>query len=173
MVVTMKSETGGAVFDRSRAYRYLLWRTLENSVQSSDANLLVVMLNPNTADAERNDPTIRRCISFAQSWGFSRLEVVNLFAVKTPNPAQLKGFKDAIGKENDRFILEAAEKAGRIVVAWGNHGRMDERDREVTSLLRSAAKTSVQLLCFGTTKFGNPRHPLYVRSDFEPCAFSG
>ena len=159
------STSGGAVFDKSGNYRYLLWRNVEsdpsNEVQEDSGTLLFVMLNPNKADQCRNDPTIRRCIGFAKSWGFSRLEVVNLFAVCAEKPQMLKGFDNPIGYHNDEFILESAARAGRIVVAWGNHGLILGREANVVAQLKS----NRPLECFGTTKIGMPRHPLYVRSD--------
>ncbi|MDZ4832689.1 MAG: DUF1643 domain-containing protein [Candidatus Melainabacteria bacterium] len=159
------SNSGGAVFDKSGNYRYLLWRNVERDpskeVQEDSGTLLFVMLNPNKADESRNDPTIRRCIGFSKSWGFSRLEVVNLFAVCAEKPQMLIGFENPVGSHNDEFILERAARAGRIVVAWGNHGLILGRDANVVAQL----KTNRPLECFGTTKLGMPRHPLYVRAD--------
>ena len=44
-----------------------------------------VLLNPSTADEEGDDPTIRRCIGFAQRHGFGGLEAVNLYAYRATN----------------------------------------------------------------------------------------
>jgi len=154
-----ESEAGGAVFDKTRRYRYLLWRNLAGG----SGKLVLVMLNPNKADERRNDPTIRRCIGFATSWGFERVEVVNLFAFKAQEPQTLKGTKQPIGKLNDRIILDRISDAKLIVAAWGVHGALLQRDREVLSLLRAAGP----IYCLGTTKAGMPRHPLYLRSDAD------
>jgi hypothetical protein len=172
------SEHGGAVFDKTGNYRYLLWRNvartgedkLVSQAQPSirDETLLLVMLNPNKADETRNDPTIRRCIGFAQNWGFSRLEVVNLFAICAEKPLMLQNFKKPIGVHNDDFILDRAGHAGRIVVAWGVHGCVLARDADVLSKLKSFGP----LDCFGITKDGLPRHPLYVRADVRPSTFN-
>ena len=75
------------------------------------------MLNPNRADAEVNDPTITRCINFARSWDYGRLEVVNLFAYRTPKPSLLKRATEPIGKDNDRYIIESVEKSDRVILA--------------------------------------------------------
>lgn len=169
--INRSSEHGGAVFDKTGTYRYLLWRNLAGAgvSQSSGSNntLLLVMLNPNKADETRNDPTIRRCIGFAQSWGFSRLEVVNLFAICAEKPHMLRSFKKPIGTHNDDFILERARSASRVVVAWGAHGSLLGRDADVLSKLKSFGS----LECFGVTKDGLPRHPLYVRADVKPLPF--
>src|SRR5207237_5457574 len=68
----------GASFSRDRRYRYRLWRRWD----AARPVVAFVMVNPSTADAGRDDPTIRRCIGFARSWGYGRLEVVDLFAYR-------------------------------------------------------------------------------------------
>ena len=76
-------------------YRYLLWREWDNSHKT----VSFIMLNPSRADAQVNDPTITRCINFAKSWGYGRLEVVNLFAYRTPKPSLLKQAAEREGRE--------------------------------------------------------------------------
>lgn len=67
-----------------------------------------------------DDPTIRRCISFASSWGFGSMEVVNLFAFRTKNPVELLAAKNASGPQNVDYLLEYAAGNNTIVCAWGN-----------------------------------------------------
>lgn len=143
----------GASFDRSRRYRYSLYRHFD-----CRADLLtIIMLNPSKADAEYNDPTITRCIRFAQSNGFQQLEVVNLFAFRATMPSDLKQTRSPVGKENDQYIKNAVEKATVTLIAWGNHGQFKERDKAVLKMLEGTT-----LHCFGTNKQGSPKHPLYV-----------
>ena len=111
-------ESGGAVFDPTGAYRY----TLTRSWPDGRGRVAFVLLNPSTADSERNDPTIRRCIGFARHWGFGALEVVNLFAYRTPHPAALRMAPDPVGRDNDRHLLAAFGRAELLVTAWGVHG---------------------------------------------------
>jgi hypothetical protein len=149
----------GAAFDGP--YRYLLWRRWADA-----ASLLFVMLNPSTADAERDDPTIRRCIGFARAWGFGAVEVVNLFAWRATYPRELRRARDPIGPDNDRVILEAAARNQAIIAAWGNHGAFGERDRQVAALLAPFGAR-----CLGArTSGGAPRHPLYVRATVATSA---
>ena len=117
------------------------------------------MLNPSTADADRDDPTIRRCIGFARAWGFAAVEVVNLFAYRTPSPAQLCRAPEPIGSENDAHIARAVNLATVVVAAWGGHGSFQNRGRAVRPLL------GVAPVCLGLTQTGEPSHPLYLRSD--------
>lgn len=148
----------GAVIDGE--YRYLLTR------RWADGPMMGwLMLNPSTADAEKDDATIRRCIGFAKAWGFGALSVLNLFALRATDPAALLRHPDPVGPRNDEYItdtigvlLEAAWPNATVVAAWGSHRMAAERGRQV---VRGSA-WAVQLKCLGKTKSGAPRHPLYV-----------
>jgi hypothetical protein len=153
----------GAQFDPTGRYRYALWREWN----ASRPRLTVVMLNPSTADAERDDPTIRRCVQFAQGWGYGSLEVVNLFAYRATCPAGLQQVPDPVGDDNDRALLGAAERAAMLLVAWGNWGQLYGRDRTVLALLAATRP----LYCLGINHSGQPRHPLYLRADTQPMLF--
>ncbi|NEO83153.1 MAG: DUF1643 domain-containing protein [Spirulina sp. SIO3F2] len=144
----------GAVIQGS--YRYCLTRCL----RSDAPTVAFVMLNPSRADGQQDDPTLRRCIGFAQAWGFGALKVVNLFAYRTAQPKQLRQANDPVGQENDRYIQAAAEQSDRVVVAWGNQGCWRDRNQAVLTLLNN-----VELYCLGLTQTQQPRHPLYVRGD--------
>lgn len=143
-------------------YRYLLWRRWADA-----ATVLFVMLNPSTADARRDDPTIRRCSGFARAWGFGGVEVVNLFAWRATDPRELRRAADPVGPENDRVIAAAAARNHAVIAAWGNHGALGERDRQVAALL-----ARFRPRCLGApTARGAPRHPLYVRAAVRTGAF--
>jgi len=127
-----------------------------------------VMLNPSTADAEQDDPTIRRCAGFARAWGFGGMTVVNLFAFRATDPARLRRARDPVGRDNDHHIATAARGAGMVVLAWGVHGALDGRDRVVAALL-----ADVRPRCLGTTRGGYPRHPLYLPAATRSRPFAG
>lgn len=135
-------------------YRYSLTREWSDGPRA-----LFVMLNPSVADHEMDDPTIRRAISFAKREHCGSLEVVNLFALRATNPAELAQHPAPIGPLNERAILDAVERAAVIVVAWGSHPLAMRR---ALLLPRHVLERSV---CLGKTKGGAPRHPLYVRAD--------
>jgi hypothetical protein len=120
--------------------------------------VLFVMLNPSIADATTDDPTLRRCLAFARTWGFGYLDVCNLFAHRSAHPDVLKAVADPVGPRNDRVIAEVAARANRIVVAWGARGSLRDRAERVLS----AILTQPPLHCFGRTCAGEPRHPLYL-----------
>jgi hypothetical protein len=123
--------------------------------------LVFLMLNPSTADANHDDPTIRRCIGFAKDRGFGGIDVVNLFAWRATRPSELLAVDDPVGPMNDMHIRAASE--GRtIVAAWGAGGSHRDRVAHVWQLIPFE-----HVVCLGITKHGHPRHPLYVRADAE------
>ncbi len=141
-------------------YRYLLTRAWAPR-QPARGHVLWIMLNPSIADAEIDDPTIRRCIGFSKAWGFPSLEVVNLFAWRATDPCELRDrWRDLVGPENDDHIRSAFDRAPRLVIAaWGNHGKIRNRALAVEGLAYTAQQ---RLDCLGKTGSGAPRHPLYV-----------
>lgn len=155
-----------AVFSDDRRYRYALWR--EVSGLFNEGCVLFVMLNPSTADATVDDPTIRRCIGFAESWGYGRLAVANLYAWRATDPAELHPTEDPVGPLNDHWIAELAGDAERVVAAWGaDVGPIADRGEVVLQkLLREGPVDALAL-----TAHGQPRHPLYVKADVEPVDY--
>jgi hypothetical protein len=117
------------------------------------------MLNPSTADASVDDPTIRRCTRFARDWGYSKLVVRNLFAVRATKPKDLLVLQNPTGGRPGNRSLALANKANVIVAAWGAFVPFDQ----VATARRIL--NPAKLVCLGTTKSGQPRHPLYVRAD--------
>jgi hypothetical protein len=145
----------GAIFDTSGTYRYSLWRAWS----PYHPQIAFILLNPSTADEHKNDPTIRRCISFARAWNFGSIEVLNLFAYRATDYRELFKVSDPIGAENNRFLMQAVERCSTVVLGWGTRGTLLGRDRQVMSLL---ARRN-DLYCIGITRDGQPRHPLYVK----------
>lgn len=150
-----------ATFDEHGIYRFRLSRVW-GAPGAPRANFL--MLNPSTADAFSVDPTIRRCLSFAQAWGAGALEVTNVFALRSTDPGGLRAVSDPVGPGNDTAILAAAQAADIVVAAWGVHARLGGREKAVLDLLAAAG---VKLNYLRLTKAGHPGHPLYVPSATE------
>ncbi|MFF1444175.1 DUF1643 domain-containing protein [Streptomyces sp. NPDC058295] len=159
-----------AVFDSpARTYRYLLTRIWDPAV----APLVVLMLNPSTANALEDDPTIRRLSGprgFARREGAGGVVVVNLFSLCSPHPSDLVAHPDPVGPLGDVFIRRGIamsrgpRRAGvkgssRVVAAWGAFPMAVDRGRDVTAALR---RRGVVMACLGTTSEGHPRHPLYL-----------
>ncbi len=152
-----------AVISECGHYRYLLQRSWDSSWQA----VCFIMLNPSTADAELDDPTIRRCLGFAKELGYGQLEVVNLFALRATDPAELKKPGDVIGPENDSWIADSARVCSMIICAWGNHGNLHGRSASVLHTLRQAGHVPHALRI---SKSGQPAHPLYLPYGLKPIA---
>ena len=156
----------GATFSPCRTYRYTLWRDLEVLGWQSPRYAMFIGLNPSTADEVRDDPTIRRCMGFAKSWGFPRLCMTNLFAFRATDPAVMKAAADPIGPDNDRWLVALAHHAAVVVAAWGTHGTFRDRDKAVRLLLPG------RLHCLRETKDGFPAHPLYLPKTLTPVRYA-
>jgi hypothetical protein len=152
----------GALFDSSDQYRYLLWRIWDEAAP----RVGFVMLNPNKADATLDDPTIRRCIGFARSWGFGGLEVANLFAYRTAHPKYLRQVANPVGVENDRILQSLNQRVDQLILAWGNWGLWQQRHQAAIALLNCQTP-----YCLGFTKMGQPCHPLYLKATRKPIEF--
>lgn len=143
-----------AILDSSGTYRYWLIRVWDECLP----HVCFCMLNPSSANAATDDPTISRCIGFAKAWGCGSLSVVNLFAYRATSPKELKLVPDPIGLFNYHFVQQASQQAAITVAAWGIHGGQLHQDQIVLSMLKNPS-------CLGLTSAGHPKHPLYVLQD--------
>ncbi len=141
-----------AVISDDNLYRYTLER------RWAPSKLLVwCMLNPSTADAGTDDPTIRRCMSFAVSWGYGGIHVVNLMAFRATDPKQCLAAIDPIGPVNRLALQTAAQINHKVMCAWGTKAPPEIVKHGIEAM------AAAELFCLGTTKAGHPRHPLYVK----------
>jgi hypothetical protein len=149
-----------AVFSPCGRYRYVLWRTWDDS----KPHAMMILLNPSIADSERDSKTSKRCIEFAKSWGYGGLCIGNLFAYRSQNKAMIKKVQDPIGPNNDAWLLKLSEAAAVVVAGWGNEGYYMNRARHVSSLVKN-------LSCLRITENGQPQHPLYLPKGLKPIPF--
>lgn len=151
-----------AVFSPCGHYRYSLGRHW-----GEGESIAWIMLNPSTADAEKEDPTIRRVITFSKAFGAGRAVIVNLYALKATYPKELYLHHDPVGPQNAHYLHAAIRDAARVVCAWGAN-KVHPEDVKVVRMLKQCSK---QAFCLGLTKEGKPRHPLYVRNGTRPMPF--
>lgn len=151
-----------AVISSCGAYRYELTRRWDVTLP----RVGWIMLNPSTADAEQDDPTIRRCIAFAKTWGYGGIVVRNLYALRATDPSELWKHPRPTGPDNDSHLLDSVDDP-ITVCAWGVHGK---RGNTVINALSDAGAA---LHYLELTKAGVPKHPLYLRGDLKPVPFSG
>lgn len=152
-----------AVYSDCETYRYALTR-----VWSAGPRLLWVMLNPSTASALANDPTVERCERRARSLGFGAFRVVNLFALRATDPRQLRAVDDPVGPDNDDAIDDGTVWANAILCGWGGLGGLGGRDRAMATRLHGSGKPVWHL---GLTKAGQPKHPLYISYAVQPSVW--
>jgi hypothetical protein len=143
-----------AIFSDCGTYRYGLWRVWDGEMPA----ILFIALNPSTGDAHQDDPTIRRCIRFAQDWGYGSLCVGNLFSYRAVRPQAIPKNKSAIGEANDQWLQKMGEGSATIVTCWGNWGQKLAPHRIATVL--SLFPRPIYHL--GLTKLKQPKHPLYL-----------
>ena len=148
-------------------YRYLLRRSWNHKLPRA----LYVMLNPSTADAEVDDATIRSCFRLAKPWGYGSFEVVNLFAWRATDPAELEKAADPIGNPRNADTFQSAlTRCDLAICAWGAHPMAVERGPLAVSTIRGFKPMAY---CLGTTKGGAPKHPLYIKTGTFPQEYRG
>lgn len=141
----------GAVFSDCKKYRYVLWRTWDESKPS----IMFIGLNPSTANAKEEDATVRKVIGFAERYGYGKVYMMNCFPFVSTDPKLLKDTAN-IGL-NDEWLHQISLRCNEIVFAWGNFKivRDMRRDQAVSQLFPKAKALVIN-------KNGSPKHPLYV-----------
>lgn len=147
-----------AIVSDCEKFRYALARQWDAALPS----VAFVMLNPSTADALVDDPTIRKCVGFAKRLGFGSIHVVNLKAWRSTSP---KGFAQfPAGIDNLAHVVEASRRSRLTICAWGRNARRMEADGMVTVLRdHCAAPMALRLAADGT-----PWHPLMLPYSCTP-----
>jgi len=159
--------TSTAVISDCEKYRYALTRAWDDSKPM----VMFLMLNPSTADAAQDDPTIRRCIAFAKSWGYGSLCVGNLFAYRSTTPKELLSCENPVGDKNKFWIDMMAAKSKMIVCAWGNANIVDKLAKRFTNESFQPLLGLNNLYYIDLAKDGTPKHPLYLKGDLIPINF--
>lgn len=155
------AEERHAILSKCGQYRYALRRRWAKS-----PSMIFVMLNPSKADAEIDDPTIRKCRHFAKAFGYNGFIAVNLFAFRATSPADMKRAADPVGCENDTWLRYVLGFDTLRIAAWGKHGTFIDRDRFVQRI-------GFPMHCLGINGDGTPRHPLYLPNDTQPIPYGG
>ena len=162
MKKTKKYTSISAVLSEDLRYRYTLVREWD----PAKLKVTFLMVNPSTADHQIDDATIRKCVGFADAWGYGGIIVVNLFALRSREPKALLTADDPIGPDNDAHLLERVSAPGPFVVAWGCDDTLKRRkllmDRRDSVLARLQEVRPGEILCLGTTMGGAPKHPLML-----------
>ncbi len=165
-------ETRSATISACGLYRY----ALERSTGIEGPNLAWLMLNPSTADADVDDPTIRKVVGFTRRAGYGVALVVNLFAWRETDSKLIervvkRGFHRLEGDDNCAAIMQAAAISDAVVCAWGAHAWARTQAERVLGWLADHPREEpirLRLLCLGRSKGGDPLHPLMPSYDGHP-----
>lgn len=152
-------EVEKAKFSPCQQYRYTLWRRW-----GTGGYVNFICLNPSTADDQKDDNTIRKCVKFAKSWGYDAMCVTNLFAYRSTDRSVLKHVTDPIGPDNDQTLIDIAAGARLIVAAWSQDGHLFGRSMWIRSMIHRP----IHYLRMGTGKHPEPWHPLYLPDISRP-----
>lgn len=144
-----------AILSWCNTYRYCLIRRRDDTM--NDLNR--ILLNPSTADAHQDDPTIRKVIQFSKQFGYWWCKVYNLFALRSTDPSQLKIHKNPIGSENDKY-LQSIPYDQKIMFAWWNHWSLYDRSKKVIEMMKD-----YNIWYLDLNNSWEPKHPLYVSYD--------
>ena len=113
-----------AIISNSGLYRYELHREWDKK----KGKVLFIMLNPSTADGDKDDLTTIRCINFAKKWGYGGLMIGNIYPFRAKRPKDLrKWIKDdsvdiKLWAPNFDHVEDMVQQADLVVCAWGcNH----------------------------------------------------
>jgi len=155
-----------AVISVDGIYRYQLSRIWDEKLPQ----VMFIMLNPSTADAEKDDPTIRRCKSFAKSWGFGGIRVGNLFAYRSTDPKEILQCSNPIGEENKRHIDKMAAKCELVICAWGNSDIVNKLTKNNPEYFPLKNITNLRYLELSID--GTPKHPLYLKGNLQPKEYN-
>ena len=125
------------------------------------------MLNPSTADADIDDPTIKKCIHFANREKCTSLTVINLYALRATNPNELLLTNESNGPHNGGHQVTEIENArtGLVILAWGSHKAVKGKEHLIPDLINIIKNEGLIPYCLQINKDGNPKHPLYVKND--------
>jgi hypothetical protein len=143
-----------AVISQDNKYRYQLSRIWDEE----KPKVLFIMLNPSTADADKDDPTIRKIVKFSQSWGYGGVYVGNLYAFRSTDPKALRHTHDPVGEDNIEHITKLIGLTDIVVYAWGHEKKEPDWLHE---LVDSPYYIDV-------SKKGIPKHPLYLKGELYP-----
>lgn len=151
----------GAIFSDDGMYRYALWRVWDCTLPLLGYGLL----NPSTADAATNDPTISRCCTRAKLLGYGGIIVWNLFAFRATDPKDMKRAAEPIGELNPIWIMRCVRRCAMTICGWGTDGAYKQQGRLVRHFLRHHCLPYYLRL---SEKTGQPWHPLYLPYDLKP-----
>jgi hypothetical protein len=159
-----EAQSKSAFISECGQYRYELRRIWDES----KPKVMFLMLNPSTADANIDDPTIRRCVAFAKSWGYGGILVGNLFAYRATEPKILLTVNDPIGQENLTYLKAMYNESKIVICAWGNSKIVEKLGKKIGNYYKILREIIERIYYLELSNDGTPKHPLYLKKDLQP-----
>jgi hypothetical protein len=156
---------GDAEFSECGRYRLWLSRAWEEPPDAPYSYALWIGMNPSVAEADVDDPTIRREIAFTKAMGISGYVKCNVMDYRATDPKVLLSVTPR-SDDNLRCIFEHAEYAARVILAYGALPK--KLRRYADDVIAVLQRKNVPLWCMGKTANGSPRHPLYLPGTAQP-----
>lgn len=152
-----------AILSDDKVFRYALWRIWNAALPV----LVVIMLNPSTADAEVNDHTILKLIGFATRLGFGGLAVGNLSAFRATDPKDLFAAGCPPGPMNAAWLRmlvgDAAVAKQPVLCAWGVNARQSPLPEVAAGVLAMIRMWGARPVALRRSSLdGVPFHPLLL-----------
>lgn len=156
-----------AIYSPCRQYRYVLHRRWGEA----DRAIMFIMLNPSTATEQVDDPTVRKCRTYASRWGYNHLIVGNIMAYRATDPGQLSRIYDPVGPENHQILSKIFTfYQPMLICAWGRVTRkLAHAETAMCALLRDL---HAQPHALRVNANGSPGHPLYLSLDAKPVPWT-
>jgi len=160
-------------------YRWIL----EIQITNNQKELVFIGLNPSLSDHEFTDNTTKKIIKIASFNKYGKLKIINLFALISKNPENLKTHNDPVGFLNNQFIKSSLRYWSENIhcdlwLGWGNKGKLFSRDEHVLNILEKYKKlkqkrflNAYEPLIIRKTKYDNPIHPLYCHDNSKFIKF--
>jgi len=161
VIMSEKYQISQAKISPCGKYRFYLQRSWDVTKKA----VAFICLNPSTADETLDDPTVRRCVNYAKSWGYGTFYMLNLFAYRATDPKKMKSADRPIGNMNDFWIESITSECDMTICAWGNDGGHLNRSDRVCFLMN---EFGVEPHALVVNVSGEPSHPLYLKKDLKP-----
>lgn len=163
-----------AIISDCGLYRYRLERKtkLLQWEDRAPRSVAFIGVNPSTADANLDDPTIRKMVGFAYRWGFESIIVGNLFNFRSTDVRGVAKAADPIGMDGNCQLIEILDDADLIIPCWGSREKLPKHlHQRIADVLKMITATGGPVKCLGTTESGDPKHPLMLGYDTPLTGF--
>lgn len=153
-----------AVISDCGAYRY----RLDREVQPEGDVFAFFGVNPSTADSMLDDATVRKWRGFTLRNGGRKFVVGNVFSYRSTDVCELGKVPFQQGPQHFAHLTEIIELADVLVPCWGRLDKVPKDLRGQCDMLMAwLLQTGKPVMHFGTTKCGQPLHPLMLGYDTQ------